>query len=396
MTEVMPLYSTGQAFYVPAFEIEVNDRSLPRNIVRDILEVTFEDSVDAIDSFSFVVNNWDTDHLHPQFVGEGADEKFWGQVQPGNGVQLSMGYRGERTDLRVMTRGYLTALDVDFPESSSARLTVRGLSVLDKLRDRQYTWSWPESATGTVKDSEVARDIGQTKSSAEGKPGITGIARVQVSDEALRDEPAQDHVFMNNQYPIVFLLQLARRNGYDVFLTRGAGDVDELYFGPSPNVRDRTYVLEWGKTLTSLKASVSTAKQVKKVTVLGWDRVKKAAVRGEATIDADGGKLPDTTRTLARANGREEVVTDHVVTTEQQAKARAVELLRSVASRLVEIEGVVVGLPDLRAGRRVRIERVGPHLTGNYFVTSTKHVLNDTGYRTTFKARLEGSQEATR
>jgi phage protein D len=396
MTEVMPLYSTGQAFYVPAFEIEVNGSPMPRNVVRDIVEVTFEDSVDGIDSFSYVVNNWDTDHLRPQFVGEGADERFWTQVQPGNGVRLSMGYRGDRTDLRLMTTGYLTALDVDLPDSAAARLTVRGLSVLDKLRDRQYTWSWPESATGTVKDSEIARDIGQTHSSADGKPGLIGIARVRISDEALRDETAQDHVLMNNQYPIVFLLQLARRNGYDLFLTRTPAGEDELYFGPSRLVRDRTYVLEWGKTLTSLKASVSTARQVKKITVLGWDRVRKAPVRGEATIEADGADMPATVRALARANGREEVVTDHVVTTDQLAKARAVELLHSVASRLVEVEGVVVGLPDLRAGRRVRIERVGPHLTGNYFVTSTKHVVNDTGYRTTFKARLEGSQEATR
>lgn len=391
---VMPLYSANQSFYVPAFEIEVNGYPMPRNVVRDVIEVTFEDSVEAMDSFSFVVNNWDTDRLRPQFVGEGADEDYWGLVQPGNGVTLSMGYRGERTDLRLMTRGFLSALDLDLPDTGSTRLTVRGLSVLDKLRDRQYTWSWPETGNGTTKDSLVARDIGESTGSAAGKPGLPGIVRVRVSDEALADEPALDHVFMNNQYPIVFLLQLARRNGYDVYLVQLPDDKYELYFGPSRHVRDRTYVLEWGKTLTSLKSSVSTARQVKKVTVLGWDRVKKQPVKGEATIEADGAELPATTRALARANGREEVVTDHVIATEQAARTKAVELLTSIAARAVEVEGVVVGLPDLRAGRRVRIERVGAHLNGNYFVTSTKHVVNDTGYRTTFKARLEGDQGA--
>lgn len=392
----MPLHSTGQTFYVPAFEIRVNDAPMPLNIVRDILEVTFEDSVEGIDSFSFVMNNWDTDQVRPQFVGQGANEDFWALVQPGNGVRLSLGYRGNHTDLRLMTRGFLTGLDVDLPESGSTRVTVRGLSVLDKLRDRQYTWSWPESGTGSVRDSEIARDIGSAHGSGDAKPGLVGIARVQISDEALQFEPMREHVFMNNQYPIVFLLQLARRNGYDVFLTQTPTGKDELYFGPSRLVRDRTYVLEWGKTLTSLKASVSTARQVKKVTVLGWDRVKKTAVRGEATIAANGADLPALTRDLARANGREEVVTDHPVTSDHQAKALAAELLHSIASRLVEVEGVVIGLPDLRAGRRVRIERVGPHLDGNYFITSTKHVVNDTGYRTMFKARLEGTQEAHR
>ncbi|GGL14677.1 phage late control D family protein [Nocardia jinanensis] len=396
MTGVLPLSSAGQAFYVPAFEVEVNGSPMPRNIVRDIVEVTFEDSIDGIDSFGFVLNNWDTDRLRPQYVGEGADETFWGQVQPGNGIVLSLGYQGDRPDLRVMTTGYLTALDIDLPDSGSTRITVRGLSVLDKLRDRQYTWSWPVTATGTIRDSEVAADIGDTHSSAAGKPGLPGISRVRVSDKALQDEEPQPHVFMNNQYPIVFLLQLARRNGYDLFLVRTPAGEQELYFGPSRDIHDRTYVLEWGRTLTSLKATVSTARQVKKVTVLGWDRVRKSVVRGEATIEKDGEFLPATTRALARANGREEVVTNRVVRTEKQARTHAIQQLYDLAARLVEVEGVVVGLPELRAGRKVRIERVGPHLTGDYFVTSTRHVVNDTGYRTTFKARLEGRQEAHR
>lgn len=395
MTAVLPLYDTGETFYVPAFEVEVNGSAMPRNVVRDIVEVTFEDTIDGIDSFTLAMNNWDTDHRRPQFVGEGADESFWGQVQPGNGIRLHLGYRGERSELRLMTTGYITALDVELPDSGATRVVVRGLNVLDRFRDRQYTWSWPASGTGTVRDSEIAADLGNPPDQPEGKPGLAGIARVRVSDEAMAVEQPQAHVFMNNQYPIVFLLQLARRNGYDLFLTRNADDEDELYFGPSQHVRDRTYLLEWGKTLTSLKASVSTARQVKKVTVLGWNRTTKEAVRGEATIDADGGDLPDTVRALARANGREEVVTDHVVTTEQQAHRRAVDLLHDIASRLVEVEGVVIGLPDLRAGRQVRLERVGPHLTGTYFVTSTRHVVNDSGYRTTFRARLEGTQEGS-
>src|SRR4029077_7762235 len=105
--------------------------------------------------------------------------------------------------------------------------------------------------------------------------------------EALSKERPQDHVFMNNQYPIVFLMQLARRNGYDVFITLDKDGKEELYFGPSRRVSDRTYQLEWGKSITALKSSVSTTKQVKKVTVLGWDRAKKRPIKGEATIEKD-------------------------------------------------------------------------------------------------------------
>jgi phage protein D len=389
MSAVLQLHQAGQPFYVPAFEVEVNGSAMPRNVVRDIADVTFEDSIEAIDSFTFLFSNWDTDNRRAQFVGQDAEEALWRIVQPGNGIRLSMGYQGARPDFRVMTTGYITSLEADFPEAGAAKLTVRGLNVLDRFRAKQYTWSWPADGNGTIRDSEVARELGNPPDVPPGKPGLAGV-KVRISDKALARERPQQHVFMNNQYPIVFLLRLARRNGYDLFLTRDAAGKDELYFGPSRQIYDRTYVLEWGKSLTSLKASISTARQVKKLTVLGWDRVKKQAIKGEATVAEDGGDLPPTVRALALANGREELVVDQVVANEQEAKTKAVDLLYKVAASLVEVEGVVVGLPDLRAGRTVVLDRVGPRLRGTYFVTSTRHVINDSGYRTTFKARMEG------
>ena len=136
MTAVIPLNRTGQAFYVPAFELKVNGRPAGRETVRDLTEVVYEDSLDAIDSFTLSFNNWDTDHLRPTFVGEGADEARWADVQPGNGVELRMGYSG---DLRLMTTGYFTALEVEFPESGATLATVRGLNIIDRFRDTQYT-----------------------------------------------------------------------------------------------------------------------------------------------------------------------------------------------------------------------------------------------------------------
>ncbi len=389
MTVVIPLNKTGQAFYVPAFELTVNGRPANRETVRDLTEVSYEDSLDAIDSFTLSFNNWDTDQLRPAYVGEGADEARWGDLQPGNGVELRLGYVD---DLRLMTTGYFTALEVEFPESGFTKATVRGLNVLDRFRDTQYTWSWPAGTEAPKKDSEIAEEFGQAPGSPAGHPGLVGIDRVITNATAKGREVAQEHVYMNNQYPIVFLMQLARRNGYEV-VYQIVDDRPQLYFGPSDQLHDVTYMLEWGKTLTSLKATISTARQVKKMTVVGWDRVAKRAFSGVATIDEVD--VPDTVRALARATGREEVVTYPVVSTEEQARRMASDLLTHNASRLIEVEGTVIGLPDLRAGRNVILARVGPHLNGTYLVTWTKHVLNDSGYRTQFKARMEGRQAVT-
>jgi phage protein D len=386
---VIPLNEAAQPFLVPAFEVKVHRAPMPREVVRDVIELTYQDSMDQVDSFTLVLNNWDAERQRPKFVGLDARDALWRLVQPGNEVQIQMGYQGRAPDVRIMTTGYITTLEADFPEAGASRLTVRGLNVLDRFRKRQYTWAWPAERNGTVRDSEIARELSRQPDTPEGRPGL-GI-EVRVNDEACHREVPQTYVMMNNQYPVVFLMQRARANGYDLFLARDTDNGEPfLYFGPSDRVRDRTYRLEWGKSLVSVRPTISTTRQVKKVTVIGWDRTRKEAVRGEATIEKDSGDMAPADRALAQATGREEVVTDQTVSTQQAAQEMARRLLQQIGRELIEVTGVVVGLPDLRAGRNVELGRLGPRLDGNYFVTETTHTINDSGYRTTFKARKEG------
>jgi phage protein D len=60
---------------------------------------------------------------------------------------------------------------------------------------------------------------------------------------------------------------------------------------------------------------------------------------------------------------------------------------------MVEASGSTVGLPELRAGRKVEIAGFGPRFTGEYFITETTHTIGSNGYTTTFKARREGPLE---
>ena len=53
----MPIYE-GQEFYVPAFEVRLAGRPAGQDVVRDILSLTYKDSVQDIDSFEIAINNW--------------------------------------------------------------------------------------------------------------------------------------------------------------------------------------------------------------------------------------------------------------------------------------------------------------------------------------------------
>ena len=63
---------------------------------------------------------------------------------------------------------------------------MRGLNVLDRFRDKQYTLVVAGPGNGTpMKDSEIAEDLGGgARIRRSGHPGLNGIARVVTSSAA--------------------------------------------------------------------------------------------------------------------------------------------------------------------------------------------------------------------
>jgi phage protein D len=389
----IPLYEERETFYVPYFEIKLRGSPLPRNVVRDVIDVTYEDSTDKIDSFTLTVNNWDADKRRPKYVGmeptpaTGSPEaKLAALFDPGNQLELYMGYQG---NLRLVMTGFITTVEPDFPESGAPRLTVRGLNVLDTFRRKQYTWSWPEGGETSVRDSDIARSMSRQPDERAHRPGL-GI-EVRIDEQAASQEEPQQYVLMRDQYPIVFLTERARRRGYSLFVAeeiKNNSPYRYLYFGPSQQLRDITYRLEWGKSLIHFRPTLTTTNQVSEVTVYGWNRRTKQRIEYTAKLENCKAINPDL-HAVARAANRKEVITDRPVHTPQQAKKLAEDILCKQLKEMVEASGATVGLPDLRAGRAMVITGVGERFGGRYFVTETTHTFNDSGYRTTFKARRE-------
>src|SRR5262249_37969887 len=155
------LFKEKETFYVPAFELRVGGSPLQRSVVRDVTEVTYEDSVEKIDSFSLTVNNWDAEQRRAKYTGPetrpaaGSDRApLATALDPGKELPLYLGYQGQSATLRLMMTGYITTLEPNFPQSGAPTLTVRGLNVLDKFRKKQYTWSWDKT-----RDSDIAKEL---------------------------------------------------------------------------------------------------------------------------------------------------------------------------------------------------------------------------------------------
>ncbi|HYH66664.1 MAG TPA: hypothetical protein VD866_18355, partial [Urbifossiella sp.] len=334
------------SFYVPAFEVRLRPArggpagKLPPAVVRDVTQVTYKDNVNEIDGFELTVNNWDATARDFKYTGRarpgrGGDAEHAAAFDPGQELELYMGYAGKLT---LMMTGQITTQEPTFPAAGAPTLAVRGLNVLHQLRRKQFTDYWPKAGAAGIRDSEVARDIGTLtdKDAKDKKDAKRFPVPVRIDPEALAKEPYQHHVFQQNAYDIVFLMGLARRRGYVVFVEEAPGPNGEptrqLYFGPStgrtPAPRDVTFRLEWGKTLTEFKPTLTTAKQVGSVVVRGWDRKTKKAIEVTVTLK-DAGINRDLGDIEAAFKERQEVVADPPVYTEAEAKARGIDILKN-------------------------------------------------------------------
>lgn len=387
------------SFRVPSFEVKIEGVGLPRDVLRDVTQLTYHDNIKELDGFELTVNNWDPAANAFKYVGSETPEQLRGDspesrrfrlFEPcGKQAIVRMGYAD---DMRVMLTGSFTTMEPNFPSGGASTLTVRGLNVLHQLRRKQYTYAW-----SSRRDSEIARNIATLTDPDSHKKRFP--IPIVIDTNAQHGEPILPYVAEENQYDIDFLLARARQRGYVVFIQERdpnvRGSERRLYFGPSqagqiPGLRDVTFELEWGRSLIDFKPTLTTANQVRSVTVNGWNRQTKQPIR--ETVNLDDPKLTrnrDLFDLLQRCDPREEIVVNEPVFTNAQARARATALLMDRQKEMVKASVTTVGLPDLRAGQRVRIVGLGSRFSGTYFVTDTTHTMGDSGYTTRFNARRE-------
>src|SRR5262245_2059144 len=216
-------------FYVPRFEIAVGGAQLDPAMLRDVTQVTYNDSTSEIDSFDLTVNNWDATSRNFKYVGgeqsvqgaSAAEQIF----NPGaRDFELRMGYGSE---LSTIARGSTTSLEPTFPQGSAPTLTVRALNVLHRLRTKRYRDHWPNTRVRTATPSRIAQDIGELRDGGCRRFPIP----IRIDRQALQREPPLDYVAQDNQFDIDFLLLEARKIGYVVYVDQeplGGGRSQEV------------------------------------------------------------------------------------------------------------------------------------------------------------------------
>jgi phage protein D len=362
----------GQDFYVPEFQLKINGAPAGQEVIRDVLDVTYRDDLEAFDTVQVTINNWDAERRELKYVDSAL-------FDPGGELELWMGYHG-RDRLRLMTTAVITEMNPTFPASGQPTLVVSGQSLLHAFRRRQESDIY-ENKT----DSEIAKRIGRRlQVKVRTNPPPTG-------------EPKYEHIAQENEYDIVFLFKRARAVGYDLFVeeqgSNGRATTRRLYFGPSDGIRDTVYRLTYGRSLIDFEPTLDTSFQVERVELHGWNREDKEDITVTATrSDLSTRPIPEPSGRTSVANAirdRAEVISCRPVENLQEAKKVATEALGRIVKQEMTASGTTIGLPDLRTGTALHIEGVGARFSGRYFVTSTIHSMGDGGYTTQFGCRRE-------
>jgi phage protein D len=357
-------------YYAPDFRLEVEGEELDPASKGDVLDVKVVMDMKEMTSCQLTINNWDDS----AFALKYSDERTF---DIGNRVHVQLGYAGS---LLSMMRGQISTQAPRFPESGQPTIDVHVLDGMLKLRDRKPKEGETKKYVDMA-DWEIAQVVAQ-------RNGLDSSVTAEGETHAL--------VVQKNQDDASFLMERATRIDFDCFvLTDADSGTDTLNFVKPSDARDgtrvRVYEFIWGASLISFAPVLTLSRQVASVSVRGWDpRTKEPLTYTASSSDlpgSSGGGMSGPEAAQKTLAGKQEVVVDAPVTSQEEAQELAISLLRERAYEFVTGTGRAIGIPDLRPGDNVQLSGLGKRFSGRYYVTKVEHSLGSNGYFTEFDVR---------
>ncbi len=359
-------------YYAPGFRVEIDGKQLAPQTNGDILSLSVKMDLEQMTSFDMTVANVATFKSAREVFKYSDGDRF----DIGRRVHIKMGYADA---LLSMVTGQITSVAPKFPQSGSPTLTVSGQDGMFRLKDRR-----PEEGESIQyldkQDWEIAEVIAQ---------------RNNLRANVTRAGPMHHEVIQRMTDDATFLKERAARIDFDCHvLTDPVSGEATLHF-VKPNDgrgggRIEAFELRWGENLLHFTPTINLSEQVASVTVHGWDPETKLPIVAQAGPD-DLPQQPDAGESGPRVaertqSGKQDVVVDAPVASQQEAFELARSLLLKRAYRFITGSGQIIGKPELRPGHSLSMSGLG-RFDGAYYVTRVEHQIDSSGYLTTFETR---------
>lgn len=348
-------------FYAPRFEVEINESRLAANMSKAIIDVTIEEKMNEGASFYFTVND--------EFDIE--KQKFrWLDHQlfsVGNMVGIKIGYGG---DMHEMVLGRISSIEPSFFAGDLPTIVVTGQDLSYDITKRKTP---AEPFTGSY--SDIARRI---------------ISKSKTQLQAVVDDtPVFEPLIRknNDETYYAFLESLADKVGFTLAIDRRT-----MYFIRPRDDRKEILTLALGKDLISFRPRMNTAGLVTEVEVRGHNpRDPNTPIVGRAPTGSERTLEPG--RKTASQFAAEQygeikcVITGKIVNSVEHANSIAQAELNRRGDTFIEGDVDCIGIPQIRPGVTIKLEKVGQKFGGKYYVKETSHSLGSSGYRLHFKVK---------
>lgn len=379
-------FITGRPFLTPAFRIELNGQDTGREVIADVLEVSFTSDLENIDSFEFVLVDWDPVALRPRYsspwdaTGAALRLSPGGppvpNFEPGAQVSLYLGYLEDGALPKIMA-GEVVSLAPAFPASGVPTCRVRALNGF--LRNLQKT--------------HVEGNYDGTDKAIIEQLCVENSVPLRIASLESEGDPRESVEIEGTLYDAI----AERAKAYGLTLTV-EGDPETLYLArPSQSNDGPVAEFLWGRTLISFTPALSAAGQVSEVVARGGDPAASGADRAVEAVRswADIGLSPTALGPAGQADiatgtqGIRQIIKPEGIRSQADAERAAEAKLRELAATLITGAGVSIGLPALRAGATVTLAGMGARFDGLWRLTQATHAIGGSGYSTNFQARKE-------
>lgn len=348
---------TGEeASIVPKFIIKLDGTELEDEITTSIENVSFEEEINLPSMFNFKVGIKDFEKGDWRLID-------LDQFKLGSEVKISIGLD---EPVELMT-GEITTLEPTFGDYSF--LTVRGYDRMHRLRFGTMSRSFLD-----MKESDIASSIAQ---------------EVGLTPEVEDTTTVHPYIFQNNLTNYEFLKNTTKDLGYEMMV-----DDKKFIFRPSKEETASSLSLEHGIDIDSFSLQLKTLTKGSEIEVRGWDVKKKELITSTAKKGSENTKMggKETGFELSEkpfgtsALSIQDMAVIDAQDAENIGKARYNVILKDFLSG----EGRCPGNPEIRSGRTMEITGIGERFSGVYYITSSVHTYDSSGYTTSFKVRRTG------
>jgi len=346
-------------FTAPECEVTVGSFKMQSNKV-NICEVVVDQAADGtaggcririVDFYSYKSSSWDSQILN--------------NLKVGAKLTVKMGY----VQKKEVFFGYVDEFSYEFGAGSPPTIYIGGLDGLGYLmsvRSRVFA--------GEKKIGDIVKQILQDSTAA-------GAAQKVTVAPTLSDMTVQRIKDGEDSY--TFLNTLAKQTGMQLLCIDG-----EMVFDNVQKVTTPVTTLDVQKNaLLSFTKRLSVANQPSKVIVHGRDK-NNVAIKGEVTsttLGGDGKPAASVASKLLKKSVYEE--DNPLAMTADECKKLAQARFDDMAQNYVYGSGYCVGMPEISAGRYVKLAGLEKTVNGSYFLVRVSHQFNDDGYYISFEVR---------